>query len=150
MDEITKNKILIEKYPFLRTKYNDKEDYTFTELDFMPDGWRNAFGEQMCEELKEALGDEVDTYKIADIKEKWGQLCWYDYGVTKNKEHDVEEVIHKYEELSKTICIECGKPATNYFSSCPFCDDCYQEINDWYKRAVPRYKDNEEDENENE
>lgn len=45
------NKQLVEKYPFLlpRNRWTGKVqedyDYSYTELDGMPDGWRKAFGE---------------------------------------------------------------------------------------------------------
>ena len=53
------NKQLVKKYPFLlpRNRWTGKVpkeyDYSYTELDDMPDGWRKAFGEQMCEEIKQ-------------------------------------------------------------------------------------------------
>ena len=64
MDQREYNKQLIEKYPFLMP-YNiwtgepiEDYDYEYTWLDDMPDGWRNAFGLQMCEELKQALNKQ--------------------------------------------------------------------------------------------
>ena len=82
------NKNLIEKYHWLKP-YNrwtgsvpDNYDYSFTELDSMPTGWRLAFGEQMCEEIDRELRrfDYQDKYEIVQIKEKWGELRWYDNG----------------------------------------------------------------------
>lgn len=57
-------------------------DYEYTELDSMPEGWRIAFGIQMCEELKQELikFDYLDKYEITQIKEKFGSLRWYDNG----------------------------------------------------------------------
>ena len=48
----------------------------------MPDGWRIAFGEEMCAELKVIIEKHgaMEEYAILDIKEKYGELCWYDYG----------------------------------------------------------------------
>ena len=54
------NKALIERFPFLmpHNRFTDKIpedfDYHYTELDAMPDGWRIAFGEQMCQEIAQA------------------------------------------------------------------------------------------------
>ena len=79
-----KNWILINKYPFLMPKYWNPETmqyeidedykYNFTLLDEMPDGWRKAFGEMMCEEIKQELVrcDYLDEYMIIQIKEKYG------------------------------------------------------------------------------
>lgn len=55
------NRKLIEKYPFLYPRYKwsmhelEDYDYSFTELDEMPYGWRKTFGEEMCEEIAEIL-----------------------------------------------------------------------------------------------
>lgn len=99
-------------------------DYEFTELDDMPDGWRDAFGEQLCEELLEELkaNDALDTYRITQIKEKFGMLRWYDSGNTKHG----YEIIGKYARLSMRTCILCGKPATRITLGwvSPYCDDC--------------------------
>lgn len=82
------NQKLIERFPFLipRNRWTGKipedYDYSYTELDSMPDGWRKAFGEQMCEDIREELvrAEYLDQYRITQIKEKYGTLCWYDFG----------------------------------------------------------------------
>ena len=47
-------------------------DYSYTELDAMPDGWRKVFGEQMCEEIQNELnklsGEDKLKYRILQIK----------------------------------------------------------------------------------
>ena len=118
--EQLKNWILVNKYPFLIPKYWNKDimsyevrkdyDYTWTELDAMPDGWRKAFGEMMCEEIKEELIKHncLDEYLILDIKEKFGQLRWYDNGTPIRC--NVSQIIDKYSVLSENICVVCGKP----------------------------------------
>ena len=140
------NKRLCEKYPFLipSNRWSGKRiteaqdggywlgspddvpeyDYEYTELDYMPTGWRIAFGEQLCEELKHVLEEDglMDEYRITQIKEKYGTLRWYDsYGSAKT-----DAVLRKYEAMSRHICINCGKPAefvtSNWIS--PYCVDC--------------------------
>ena len=55
------NRNLIERFSFLLPrncwtgKVPEDYDYSYTELDAMPDGWRKTFGEQLCEELKAEL-----------------------------------------------------------------------------------------------
>ena len=49
---VEQNRALCKKYPFLLIR---EGAYRFTELDDLPDGWRIAFGEQLCEELKAEL-----------------------------------------------------------------------------------------------
>lgn len=145
MNQIDENKRLIERYPFLalydRTgKPLDGYDYTW--LDDMPDGWRTAFGEQMCEEIKDELlkfSYEDDTwlnhYKIVQIKEKYGALRWYDNGYPSGSK--IPDIISKYETISETTCITCGKPA-QYLSTgwiSPYCRECAQEIVDGLNQA---------------
>lgn len=98
---------------------------TYTELDAMPKGWRKAFGIQICKEIKAALKKNhyLYKYRIMQIKEKFGELCWYDAHAPK----EVYDITNKYEALSREICIICGKPATKISNGwiCPYCDDCF-------------------------
>ncbi len=148
--EQLKNWILINKYPFLIPKYWNKDtmsyeirkdyDYTWTELDAMPDGWRKAFGEMMCEEIKEELVkyDYLDEYLILEIKEKFGGLRWYDGGVPTGC--DIPQIIDKYSTLSENICIICGKPDVPMIGTLPsyvspFCKKCYSMPSFEYKET---------------
>lgn len=101
-------------------------DYEYTELDSMPEGWRNAFGYQMCEEIKQALIEDGDLerYRIVQIKEKWGLLCWYDNGVKQGSK--VHDIVRRYEDMSGHTCVVCGRPATRITRGwiCPYCDEC--------------------------
>ena len=160
--KIKENKKLVERYPFLLPrnrwtgKVSEDYDYHYTELDAMPDGWRKAFGVQMCEDIREELikADYLDKYRITDIKEKYGSLRWYDFGGT---EKMMREIIPKYTRLSKYTCIHCGKPATKISLGwiSPWCDDCaaaingedYQNINSFYL-SCDDCKHNEKDETE--
>ena len=137
-------KELKERYPFLIPRYRLTDEIcekrpcddaawyeNWTELDDMPDGWRRAFGEQMCEEIREALlkdgGEQaLSDYRITQIKEKFGFLHWYD----RNGNDDVQQIIRKYEDISEKTCIRCGKPATKISKGwiSPFCDDCADEL----------------------
>lgn len=130
-----RNKALIERFPFLmpRNRWTgevpDDYDYSCTELDSMPDGWRKAFGEQMCEDIREELvrAEYLDQYRITQIKEKYGTLRWYDFGCT---ERMLRDIIPKYEYLSARTCIRCGNPATKVSTGwiSPYCDTCAGEI----------------------
>ena len=113
------NQKLIERFPFLipRNRWTGKVpedyDYSYTELDSMPDGWRKAFGEQMCEDIRDELvhAEYLDQYRITQIKEKYGTLCWYDFGCT---ERMLRDIIPKYEHLSARTCIRCGNPQQRF------------------------------------
>lgn len=137
------NQKLIEKFPFLlpRNRGTDRVpenfDYSYTELDSMPDGWRKAFGVQMCEEIREELVrvNYLDKYRITQIKEKFGTLRWYDSGCTERMLH---EIIPKYEHLSAKTCIRCGNPATMVSTGwiSPYCDACAGNIGQ-HERFIP-------------
>lgn len=136
------NRALCDTYPFLdrNRRWGAKDcpdglkpgapedlkewDYEYTELDCMPDGWRIAFGEQLCAELKTELESAglLNQYRILQIKEKYGTLRWYDNGNTKAG----HEILRKYEDISARTCICCGKPATRITKGwiSPYCDDC--------------------------
>ena len=123
------NKRLVEEYPFLMPRDYSGEpiegyDYEYTLMDAMPEGWRKAFGDALLKELKEELVKSglLDEYRIVQIKEKYGELRWYDNGNTR-KGHDI---LTKYCVLSGSTCIKCGKLA-KYMSRgwiSPYCEDC--------------------------
>lgn len=138
-NKVELNKTLINLYPWLKPKNRftgevlDDYDYSYTELDNLPNGWLRAFGLQLVEELDKALGDFREEYRIIEIKEKYGMLCWYDSGHT----DEAEEVIDKYQQLSAKTCIECGKPATQLSVGwiCPYCDECADKTT--YTKFMP-------------
>lgn len=78
---IEENKRLIKLYPFLlpRNRFTDEVpedyDYSYTELDALPPGWRKAFGEDICREIKEELDrvNYTEKYRIAQINVSAGR-----------------------------------------------------------------------------
>jgi len=126
------NKELVERFPFLlpRNVWTDEiveeYDYEYTLLDEMPNGWRLAFGEQMCQEIMEVLEQTPykDEYRIMQIKEKYGSLRWYSAPAPR----EVQEIVHKYEEISGLLCIRCGAPAEYITKGWinPLCGECTQ------------------------
>lgn len=135
-ERIILNKSLCEKYPFLvpRNRFSGEVvkdyDYSYTELDAMPDGWRKAFGEQICEEIQKELSLLPEKarldYRITQIKEKYGSLCWYCNWYT----DEISKIIRKYERISERTCIKCGAPATKISLGwiSPWCDECAKEV----------------------
>ncbi len=106
-----KNYFFCLRYPFMKARnvWTDKScGYSFTKYDEIPEGWRKAFGKQLCKELKVALKKDgiLKTFRFTQIKEKWGELCLYNNGVGKHS----GKVISKYEILSLCYCINCGEP----------------------------------------
>lgn len=139
INTIEDNKRLIEEYPFLmpRNRFTDDipddYDYSYTELDEMPDGWRIAFGDDLLKELKDILvrSEFLDKYRIEQIKEKFGTLRWYDNGVPHAVYDEYIEMMRKYESMSERTCIVCGAKATRMSIGwiSPFCDKCVEDKN---------------------
>lgn len=126
------NKKLLKQYPWLqpRNRFTDElipNDDNHTELDEMPEGWRIAFAEEMCKEIQEVLlkTNSVDSYRVLQVKEKYGKLCWYHTFAP----DELEPIINKYEEISKKTCIVCGRPATKIHKNWigPLCDECVKK-----------------------
>lgn len=126
------NRELIKRYPWLKPwnrwtgEAPDDYDYTYTELDAMPEGWRLTFGDEMVERIHQELVkfNYVNRYWIEQIKEKWGGLRWYDIGYPEDSK--IGEIVQEYEELSFKTCICCGKPA-EWMSKgwiSPYCTAC--------------------------
>ena len=125
------NKELTDAYPWLivRSRFTDEiidSPYDWTELDDMPDGWRIAFGEQMCKEMNDEMltwpEEEYDDFRILEIKEKYGALRMY----VNHETPKLHDIINKYSQLSARTCIDCGKPARWRSQGwiLPFCDEC--------------------------
>ena len=104
---------------------------SYTELDAMEPGWRKTFGIQMCKEIKQELKKHnfLYKYRIFQIKEKYGELRWYDAGIPKDSK--IFDIIVKYTEISYKTCGVCGKPATKITKGWiyPYCDDCIGDRN---------------------
>lgn len=82
-------------------------------FDFSPSyGWLD-----LVAELDRKLGQVVPTYKILQVKSKFGGLRYYieypegdDFGYGSVAQRKAEELISEYEELSLKTCERCGKP----------------------------------------
>ena len=134
-----KNKKLCKRYPFLiqRDWRGEPFDYEFTYLDDMPEGWKRAFGIDMCEDIRRVLikGNYLNKYRVVQVKEKYGDLRWYDNGAPSSIYRELQDIIYKYEELSYRTCICCGRPATKISLGwiSPFCDKCAGKLNERVK-----------------
>lgn len=129
------NFLLCQKYPFLKVRnvWSGKSfGYRFTELDYLPGGWRKRFGLAICEELNKLFKTSKTKnfnkkYHITQIKEKYGSLRWYDNGVPADIKEKYDEIIGKYETLSAKTCVMCGKDCKieslgGWFI--PICEEC--------------------------
>ena len=131
MKKRIKNFFLCLKYPFLKIRsiWTGKfYGYSYTYLDWIPHGWKKAFGKQLCKDLRKALIKDKNLYKFrfSDIKEKYGTLRFHHFGAGKNTDY----VLMRYEQLSQCYCEHCGKPARYVTDGWIeyLCEDCAKEI----------------------
>lgn len=119
---------LVEKYPWLKLS---EDNIKTSWADFMPEGWRKAFGEFFFDDLNSALKVAYpdglpDDFRILNLKEKWGKLTVY---LTSEPEV-VSDILFKYEYISSFVCMVCGAPypfAQMTYGSwvMPLCERCY-------------------------
>ena len=100
---------------------------TSNEIDAMDSGWFRRFGMDMLKEMKTQLkkDGQLYSYRISQIKEKWGGFVLYDGGASK----ELHAIIDKYSAMSEKICIDCGRDA-DYITSgyiLPLCEHCISE-----------------------
>ena len=148
-DRFEEAKEWVAKYPFLRFKDNSCCPWENTEevqscwIFDLPEGWIKSFGEQMCGELRDALGEHVNDFIIGQMKEKFNELRlywhWEDKDYTDEEAEElnrlynvIENIIDKYAKISYNTCTVCGKPANKWTTSgwiASFCDKCYERMN---------------------
>lgn len=114
------------KYPFYKI-YNVWTGkfcgYASTWFDFIPTGWRKAFGKQLSIDLREQLkkDEQLKKFRFTDIKEKYGTLRLYCCSATE----EVYNILDFYEDLSSDYCVICGKPTKYLLPANLFlCEDC--------------------------
>jgi hypothetical protein len=113
------------------------------DLDFLYDGWVNSFVPQLKDELFNLLGLYVEQFNVLQIKEKFGTLTVYwnfdleglkdEYvGDVLDVYEQIEDLLHKYAEISSKTCIVCGKLGHMRDDSwiTPWCDKCYEKRNE--------------------
>ena len=116
-----RNRELIAKYPWL-----DINDEQLTLLDMLPMGWHGLILD-MCKELKQTLPKELfDKYQVVEAKEKWCMLRWYD-GLCdlSHMPPIITNIVCKYEEQSKGVCMICGAPKPKDQEMCDICMERY-------------------------
>ena len=108
-----RNRELIEEYPWL-----DIGDEQLTLLD-------------MCKEIKQELVkyDLVSKYQVAEAKEKWCMLSWYDgLDDLSPMPPAITDIVCKYEMQSREVCMMCGRPKPK---DKEICDRCMHVIDVW-------------------
>lgn len=128
---VNSNEVIISSYPWLAL-YDDNNNLRteITLLDLLPEGWRGLVLE-MCQEIAEVLQDcdmSKHRYQVAEAKEKWCALDWYDYMGTWDKEwccltvpDEIREITQEYWNKSKEVCMICGAPKSKDEQVCQKC-----------------------------
>jgi hypothetical protein len=130
-------------YDDIRSEFNEK----MWELTELYDGWYKTFAAQLMDELFEALDNYVEDFEVYQIKEKFGELVvyygWQDRDYTEQEKLElqeidavVENILVKYQLLSKNTCVKCGAKATRFSDGwvLPYCESC-----DFLKPAIMRW-----------
>ena len=122
-NRLERDRYLIERYPWLYPYPNNDGIL----LDALPSGWRDLILD-LCAELRVLLDkhDLVDKYRVAEAKEKWFMLRWYDY-LTDGSEmpQDIVGLVMEYEEQSQDTCMLCGGDKSPTEPCCTYCMAIY-------------------------
>lgn len=115
---------IITDYPWL-----DVGNENLTLLDMLPTGWYNLLL-SMCKELRVALieYDLLSQYEVYEAKEKYCMLRWYDglkWDCDINMPQSITDIVCKYEELSKEVCMICGATKPKNQELCDVCMEQY-------------------------
>lgn len=128
---------MLKKYPWLLPR-NDwtglppkNYDYSWTELDALPTGWRIAFGDLIVADIDRVLrkANYVGKYRIMQIKEKFASLRWYDNGIPNSIYDEYNGIINAYESISEHVCLICGAVdvhVADFGWLAPLCKHCYE------------------------
>ena len=118
-----RNRELVEEYPWLNIGYEQ-----LTLLDMLPMGWSGLILD-MCKEIKRELVkyDLVSKYQVAEAKEKWYELRWYDgLDDLSPMPSAITDIVCKYEMRSREICMMCGRPKPKDQLLCDICMEPYR------------------------
>ena len=136
---VAENAALIAKFPFLlpldyHGKVPKDYDFTYTEVDMVPNGWHNLIVNMSSEIIEYLRKQNFDSYlfHIDQLKEKFGSIRLY-YSLhyaDHSDDEGIDAIIQKYEELSEHTCCICGSEATLMSKGwiCPYCEDCADKL----------------------
>lgn len=114
--------------PWTQCCYSDGEPIpNMCYVDDVPPGWRNILLETF-RKIDKVLKEKnlLETYKIVQVKEKYGYGRIYDNVV----DDDIAKIISEFEHVTAMTCCECGKPA-EWISNgwiCPWCSECKEKL----------------------
>ena len=131
-----KNFFFCLKYPFWKSRnvWTGKFcGYSSTFYDWLPDGWRKAFGKELSRDIKKA--GKLSRKRLKKHLSWKNMLSWHDikskYGslrLSAAATEEIQDVLRRYEILSIGYCEICGKPARYVTSGWIeyLCEDCFK------------------------
>jgi hypothetical protein len=114
---------LIEQFKWLNPREDWSDEYLeftkgehWTELDNLPEGWKEGFIEDMLYEIDEVLNeyDCVEDYKILEATNRHGELKWVHGGFPLEAKKDLEAIVRLYKKVSIETCMQCGRAGKMY------------------------------------
>lgn len=111
------------RYPFFVYKL-DQRCNSYLSIDDLPNGWIKTILLPLCEDIRDicfyhdTTGTLLCQYALAQVKEKFGTLRWYDeFGFIEDEKlsecchqilEDTHLVIEIAEAITSQVCIDCG------------------------------------------
>ena len=121
---------LINTYPFFKREPTGRSSFDLFGFE-CGDGWF-----QLIKNLSEELNKLGVTFKVAQVKEKFGTLRFYvsitDDNASDEQHNKIIDLINSAEARSASICEDCGKYGeirTRNFRISTLCDECFQPKN---------------------
>lgn len=114
---------LIYEFPWLAPKddWNEPtefydEDDAWTEVDGLPEGWKEGFLEEMLYEINDVINeyDCTETYTVTTAIDYQGVLKWAHTGYAAEARKELAAIVKKYEDISTRTCMECGREGKMY------------------------------------
>jgi hypothetical protein len=115
---------LIEQFPWLNPREDWSNDYlefdeaeeAWTELDDLPDGWKEGFLEEMLYEIDEVLNeyDCVEDYRVIKAENNNGLFKWEHAGYPIEAKEELDNIVKVYRKAANETCMECGMRAKAY------------------------------------
>jgi hypothetical protein len=101
---------LIEQFPWLNPREDWSNDYiqfdgeedVWTELDDLPEGWKEGFLEDMLTEIDEVLNeyDCVEDYRVLSASSFGGILKWQHAGFVDEAREDLNRIVKMYKKIA--------------------------------------------------
>ena len=120
---------LIEEFKWLNPREDWSDEYIdfsdgghWTELDDLPEGWKEGFLEEMLYEIDEVLKeyDCEEDYRVMEVKNHHGQLKWLHGGFPLEAKEELDAIVKVYKKASLETCMECGRVGKAYLASGEF------------------------------